>query len=803
MDTLMQDLRFALRSLLRARGYSAVMITVMALAIGVNVTVFSIVYAVLYRPWPLPDSHRIAAVLMTEPRRGFNDVGFSWQNYLDLRERTKVFDHLGLYWENIAMVTIDREPERLSAGVLTADVLPTLGVPPELGRNFTRDEEVWGRNWTQVLISDRIWRERFRADPHVLGRTIRLNGRTRQVIGVMPKGFRYPETADFWIPAGFNAATDQRTDFGYQVIGRLKPGVTMAQADAEVKSFMAQMRRRYPDQKEYDGRALELRQRQAEGDRPFVLFLLFGVVFVLLIACANVANLGLARAADRQREIGLRLALGATRGRIVRQLLTESVLVSLAGGAVGVLLGYWGNQLWPIGVPLEFPWFFRFAVDAPVLLYTAAITVAAGIVFGLAPALHASGENFVAALREGSSQAGTSRAGRRLRGAFVIAEVSLSLVLLAGAGLIVRSLQRVGDAGEQLQPDGAVTAQVLLPIAAYPNEAAIRRFFAEYTRRVAAEPGVHGVGGATQLPLSRNSNEGVILTPETGDPKNGVVTHQSAVLPGTLGLLHLSMLEGREFTEHDDEHAPRVAILNRALARCLFGDREALGQRVRFQGEPDSVGWRTVVGVAEDVLMTVESSKPVPYTAWLAQTQEASQIQTLIVRADGDGSRGAAALRRVMRSMDPNLPVMELRTLREQLRFALWLKRLLSSIVGVLAVLALIIAGVGLYGVVAYSVAQRTREIGIRMALGADPSRVVRMVVGQSARLTVIGMGLGLLSALALTRFLSTVIVGVSATDPPTYVFVSMLLALSGIGAAWVPARRAARVDPMTALRCD
>ena len=803
MDTLIQDLRFALKSLRRAKGYTAVMVAVMALGIGVNVTVFSLVYAFLYRPWPLPDSQRVVTICMTEPRRNFDDLSISWQNFFDIRTRAKSYESIGGQWGNIAMVTVNRDPERLSAGVLTYGVLPALGVMPVLGRNFTPDEEVWGHNWTQIIISEKIWRERYHSDPSVLGTTIRMNGRVRQVIGVMPKGFRYPEVEDFWIPAGFNAAEDKRTDTQLRVVGRLKPGVTIAQADAEAKAIMAQLKHEHPELKEYDARVVTLQEQQASGARPFVLFLLFAVIFVLLIACANVANLALVRASGRRREIGLRLAMGATRGRIVRQLLTESVLVSFVGGILGILLGHWGNKLWPMGVPLEMPFYINYSIDAPVLLYTALITVLAGIAFGLAPAWHASGENFLEALRDGSNQAGTSRAGRRLRNAFVVAEVSLSLVLLTGAGLMVRSLQSVVATGEKMQPGGAVTAQLLLPLASYPDENAIRRFLHEFTHRLESQPGIHAIAGATNLPLSRNSNQTVILTPDTGDQKNGVVTNFGSVLPGTCAILNMKMLEGREFTPQDDEHSARVAILNQALAHRLFPGKSAIGQRVKFVSEADSIGWRTVVGVTENVLMNVEGTETSPNLAWVAEYQEAVQLVHVVVRADGDGSAGSAALRSVMRSMDANLPVMELRTLREELRFSLWIKRLLSVMVGILAVLAFIIAGIGLYGVVAYSVAQRTREIGIRMALGADGPNVVRMVVGHSAKLTFAGLAIGLLSSFALTRFLAAVIVGVSPTDPPTFLIVSTMLAISGIGAAWVPAMRASRLDPMVALRYD
>ncbi len=511
----------------------------------------------------------------------------------------------------------------------------------------------------------------------------------------------------------------------------------------------------------------------------------------------------LAGAAARRREIGLRLSLGASRGRIVRQLLTESVLVSLAGGALGVLVGHWGNRLWPLGGMEEMPYYISFVIDGAVLLYTTVITVLAGILFGLAPAIHAAGENFTEALREGSAQTGASARGGRLRNAFVIAEVALSLVLLVGAGLMVRSFQSLTSQGDRVQPEGVVPAQVLLPIASYPNDGQMRRFFREFVARVRSAPGVHEVAGMSALPLGNSSDTRVVMTPDTKDKRDGVPVNYGTILPGSLHLLHLDIVRGRDFTTEDDTTAAKIAIVNQALAAKLYPGKDPIGQRLRFIGEPDSIPWRRIVGVMPDIMLDVMDSKPTAYQVWVPELQETQQFMAMLVRADGDGATGASAMRQAMKALDPTLPLMDLRTMREQMNYALWVKRLLSMMVGIVAILALIIAAVGLYGVVAYSVVQRTREIGIRMALGADPANVLRMVVGQSMRLTLIGLGIGLAGAFALTRFIGGVINGVSPTDPPTFTVVAVVLALSGVFAAWVPANRATRIDPMRALRVD
>jgi len=801
MDTLIQDIRFALRSLRRARAFTAVVVTVMALGIGVNVMIFSMVYGLLFRPWPLPHPDRIVTVGQTDPRRGFNNLPLSWPNYIDLRARAKSFQAFGAYYDHTAIVTLDRDPERLFAASVTADVFPAVGVRPVLGHGFSRDEEIWGRNFTQVVISDRIWRDRYHADRNVLGHTLKLNGRVREIVGVMPPGFRFPEIADFWIPAGFSAKDHPRDGTHIQGVARLAPGVTWEQANAEVASLMGAIGKEHPEVKDQSAHAHVLQDWWARGPRPIMIVMLVAVLFVLLIACANVANLMLARAATRQREIGLRLALGASRGRVIRQLLTESVVVSLIGGALGIALGAWGNAVWPTAIPLERPFFMRFDIDAPVLLYTAAITVLAGILFGLAPALHGSDHRLAETLREGSAQAGTSRGGMRLRSGLVVAEVAFSLVLLIGAGLMIRTFLRLDQAGSQLRTERIVTSRLLLPIASYAGEPEMRRFFRDLSARLEAEPGVTAFSGMVALPLTQGSNQQIAISPENADPKSGGVTvNFTQALPGCFALLGVPLRGGREFTLQDDEHAPRVAVVNESLARTLFPGREAVGQRVKFLGEPDSIGWRTVVGVVADLVQNVEDHDNPVRGVWVPELQQPAQYMTVAVEA-GTVSAAGAALRRAVHAINPDLALEDLRSLREHLRTVLWVRRLFATLIGLFATMALVIAAVGLYGVMAYSVAQRTHEIGIRMALGAQAGAVRGMVVRQALRLTLLGIGIGLAGAFAMTRLMTSVIMGVSPTDPPTFVVVTVLLAISGLVAAWVPAWRATRVDPIQALR--
>lgn len=805
MDVLVQDLRFALRSLRRAKGFTALVILIMGLGIGVNAMMFSMVYAVLFRPWPLPEFDRVVRVHHHSARDAEDRFNLSWPAFDDIRRRAKSFEAIGGFWDHNAMVVFDKDSERMFGATITAGLFDALGVKPVLGRGFRDDENVIGNNWSAVVISDKVWKERYGGRADVLGRTLRLNGRVRTIVGVMPPGFRWPEVQDFWIPMGIDPATDTRSNNFMMTAARLKPGVTAETAGAEVQGIVQSTIGEFPaEMREIRTTAVTWAKDWSREIRPMMALMFGAVMFVLLVACANVANLLLARAAARRREIGVRLSLGASRGRIVRQLLTENLVMAAAGAILGVLLAHAGNRVWIGSIPLELPFSLNFAIDGPVLAYTVAVTVVAAILFGLAPALQATDVRLVDTLRDGSMGAGTSLHRHRVRSALVVAEVALSLVLLVGAGLFVRSFVRIMERGQALRTQDMLTAQVLLPFASHPTEADKIAYFRRLFPALRELPGVNNATAVTMLPLNRGSNVSAVLTPELA----GVSASQApranygSTYPGYFSTIGIALRRGRDFTDADDERSRRVVIVNESLAKRLWPGKEAIGQRMRVMGQPDSIGWAEVVGVVQDIEQNLEGDN-VAGAMFVPHPQDPVQTMTLLVESRRDLASVSADVRRIARDLHPDAAVYEVRSLGEALRFAMWMKRLFTGLMTMFGVLALVIAGVGLYGVMAYSVAQRTQEIGIRMALGAAHQQVAGMVVAQAMRLTALGMGLGLAAAWALTRGMASMLFGIRPDDPPTYVGVAVVLVVSSLLAAWVPARRATRVSPMVALRSD
>ncbi len=806
MDGWLQDLRFAARSLRRTPGYTAVVVAVMALGIGINTMVFAMVYGVLYRPLPLPQAERLTAIRSSDPRKPKERYEVSFMNLRDYRGM-KSFESVGGYWDHNALVNFGQDTERLYASTVTYDLFDALGVKPILGHAFRAEEEPIGQNWTSIVISERIWKSRFGGTPDVLGKTVRMNGRTRTIVGVMPAGFRWPEIADFWIPMGFDPKDEKRNSFGIQAVGRLKPGTTAAQADAEMRVLMASLEKQYPRElKNVSAVVMPIRDSFNGDDLKLMMLMLqTSVAFVLLIACANVANLMLARAAGRRREISLRLALGASRAQVIRQLLIEGIVVSLAGAAIGVLLAMWGQRLWLSMIPLELPMFLSFPMDAPVLLFTVGVSVLSGLLFALAPALHASDERLSEALRDGASQAGSSRGRNRLRSGLVVAEIALSLVLLVGAGLMLKSFTNRAQLQKNLRIDGVSTGGVLMPVATYPENRQKIEFVHGLLADLRGTPGVSEVALAQTLPLGRNGWGRGLITPEMKDqdPSNAPHVRYGIVTPGYFRALGIPIVAGRDFNEQDTPTSQRVVIVSRALVQKHWPGQDAVGRRLKFAGEPDSLGWATVVGVVGDVLQNIEDDDKRLEQAYAPHDQDPVQMMWMAVRSDRPSAEVMGRMRELVRGRDADLPLLEPRTFREHVRFSMWTHRLFTSLFGTFAVLALLIAGIGIYGVMSYSVGQRTQEIGVRMALGADPAAVVRMVTLQAVRLTLLGIALGLAGAFGLTRFMATMLFQVSPTDPPTFTIVCVLLALSGIVAAWLPALRASRVDPMVALRYE
>ena len=802
MSTLLQDLRFAWRSLARAPGFALVVIGTLALGVGANSLIFSVVNTFVFRPMPHFDEARLVRFSKENKALGESFEQLSYPDFADIRERARSFESVAGYYESSAYLTLDREPERYFASVITSGLFETIGAPPVLGREFQADEEKDGNQWASIMISHRIWKERFGGDPNVLGRTIKMNGRVRTVVGVAPEGVRFPETADFFIPLGFVPSEDSRASNYIDTIGRLKPGATLEQARAEVNTIAHDIARRFPEShKDVTIGTASFRSLFVKEMLPVMSMLMAAVGFVLLIACANIANLMLARGAGRTREVGLRVALGASRGRIVRQFLTESLLVALIGGGIGILLAQLGMDLVLSSIPQELPFWMDFGLDVRVLLYTVGICVVAAVLFGLAPALQVSTVDPHEALKEGGIH-GTTRHGNRIRSALVVAEISLALVLLTGAGLMIRSFVKRMDESRVIAGGRVLTGTVTLPVAVYKDDAARLAFYDALFPAIEALPGVEAAGAVQVLPLGRNSwrrriaREGV-----EADLEKGRLAFYGITRPGYFRTIGLPIRSGRDFTMLDGPDAEQVAIVNESAARAFWPDQDPIGRRFKW-GREDTTGWTRVVGVVPDVRQAIRESDPTPHI-FVPHRQDPQQTLVLTVATSGDPAALATPLRQLVQSRDPDLPVYSMQTLQHYARQSLWEERIYVWLMGVFAVLALVIAAVGIYGVMAYSVSQRTQEIGIRMALGAASHDVIRMVVGQAMRLTAIGVGIGLAAAYGVTRLMASLLFGVSAADPPTFAGVAVILAASGIVAAWVPTLRATRVDPMAALRSE
>lgn len=800
MDTWFHDIRTAARSLRRTPGFSILVVVMMALGIGVNAMIFTVVQGILFHRLPLPEPERIVTVETRLAREQYG-MELSEADFVDLEESSKSMPSMAAITESMLYLTLGQDPERFPSAFASAELLDVLGVKPIMGRWFTREECTEGNQYTSVVLGYRIWKERLGGDPAILGTTLRMNGRVRRVVGVMPEGIRFPEVAEAYIPLVTVRDNAERNSQYLDVVARLAPGVTLSQAQAELRTLSAGLAKEYPEHnKNKTFQATVLSEALVRDIRPMMLMLSLAVLFVLVIACANVANLTLARATGRVRELGVRMALGAGRGRVVRQLLTESMLLGLLGGVGGVLVGQWGLQLTLASIPQEFPYWMKFEVDARVMGVTALIAIGSGILAGLVPALQLSGSDLLAPLREGTAGGGDSPARRRVRNGLVIGEIAIAVLMLVGSGLMVRTFMNLAEQRRGVRPDGVLTGQVTLPVAVYPADAQKIAFFKEFRAAVAALPGVHAVGGVSNLHLGRNSwtqtlwREGVDDEASKDLPR----AFTNVATPGYHDAVGITLLRGRAFTVQDDSSSEAVVMINQAAAKQLWPGQDALGRRIKFGGR-DSV-WRTVIGVTADVRQHVSRAE-MEGEVTIPHTQRPNQTLTWAILADGDPGTLATAVRRLLRARDADLPFYEVRTMDEHLRRALWEERLYAWLFGTFSALALVIAALGIHGVMAYSVAQRTREIGIRMALGAAREEVQRMVVVQAMQLSAIGLGVGLAAAYALTRFMASQLFGVRPDDPPTYIIVTVILAGSALVAAWVPAARATRVDPMIALR--
>ncbi|MFL6277890.1 MAG: ABC transporter permease [Blastocatellia bacterium] len=812
MEILWHDLRFAIRTLLKKPGFTFVLVLALALGIGANTAIFSVVNAVLLRPLPYKQADRLVWIWGTDPKDDIDHEVASPPDYNDWKTQGQSFEEMGAFANTRLTLTGSGEPERYDGAFVTDGFFEVLGVPAARGRTFTPDEDK--PNGPRVIIlSHGLWQRRFGGDPNVIGQSITINGNPFTVVGVMPAHFKHPRpesnrNAEMWLPLQIDYAKAGRRSDSLGVIARLKPGLAIEQARAEMTTIAAQLEQQYPASNSGWGTiVVPLHERFVGNVRPVLVVLLGAVGFLLLIACANVANLLLARAAARQKEMAIRTALGARRWRIVRQLLTESVLLAVVGGALGLLLALWGVEALVALAPGNIPRLNEVSLDARVLLFTFGVTLLTGVLFGLFPALQAANPNLNETLKEGGR--GTTEGGRggRARRILVVAEVALALVPLIGAGLMVKSFIRLQEVKPGFDPDRVLAVEVYLPRTTYKEGEQATAFYQQLLSRVQNLPGVEDAGAIDTLPLSGGGNvlafyvEGHVPQPtdKTPDAEARIVT------PGYFQTMSIPLLRGRYLSEQDGPKTPRAFVINDTLARRYFGNEDPIGKRMNLGDEKDS-DWYTVVGIVQDTRQEGLEAEPYPQM-YASNTQEARRSMVLVARTAGDPAKMLPSIRSTVAEMDSTLALNNARTMTQVVSESIARPRFNMLLMSLFAVVALLLAGVGIYGVMAYSVSQRTHEIGVRMALGASTADVLRMVVRQGMGLTLLGVGIGLAGAFVITRLIASLLSGllfqVGAHDPLTFAGIALLLALVALAACLIPARRATKVDPMVALRYE
>ena len=805
MESLRSDIRYALRNLLKRPAFTIIAVFTLALGIGANAAMFSAFNALLRNPLPFPELDRVVAIWDRQPSLGYTHNEVAFANYLDWQAQSQSFEHLALYsWWNANLTGID-PPERIQGFLSTINFFDVLGVKPIMGRNFLPGEDQPGKE--VVLVSYSLWQRRFGGDPNILSKTITVNGLVCSVIGVLPEHFNFPKGGEVYGTLKMTPARmKNRTSHSYYVIGRLKPGVSIASSQAEIDTINARLEQQYPETN--TGLGATVYSIVADTVRSYdtpILVMMAVVGFVLLIACANVANLMLARASGRQREIALRAALGASRWRIVRKLLTESVIVALVGGALGVLVAIWGIDALRVSNPGDAAKFaagwYKLGINPTVLLFTFAISVFSGIIFGLAPALQLSKPNLNDSLKEGSRQ--TSGSSHRLRSSLVVFEVALSLMLLIGAGLAARSFLSLLRTDPGFNPNNVLTMRIMLPATKYKDEAAGRIFYDDLIQRVKGYPGVESAALVNYIPMGGSNSSDAYLVEGAAAPPPGQenIGRYRVATPDYFRTMGMSLVKGRSFTDQDKDGAPHVAIVNETLARKHWPGGDVIGKRIRFDGPPEKSPWIEIVGVVKDVKH--ELNIPVAPEYYLPYAQDSWHGMVLVARTSVDPASLAAGIRDQVWSVDKDQPVFEVRTMEEVRSISVSMYSFSSVSLAIFAVIALLLATGGIYGVMAFAVSQRTQEIGIRMALGARALDVLKLVVRNGMKLALLGIVIGLAGSWALTRFMKGLLFGVEATDLLTYGVVSLCLLLAALVACYLPARRATKVDPLVALRYE
>jgi putative ABC transport system permease protein len=814
VEPLLQDIAYGFRMLLKNPRFTSVAVLSLAIGIGANSAIFSVTNALLLHPLPYKDAERLVILWNRSPGLNVAQDWFSPGQYLDIKADNKVFENVAATIDSSFNLTGQGTPERVEGARVSSSLFTLLGAQALMGRVFTQEEDQPGKPPTAIL-SYGFWQRHFAGDEAVVGKTLSLNGSSVEVVGVMPGDFTLNKevmptvnkisNAEILLSLPFSeTARSIRTNEDYNIFGKLKPGATAAQAQADVDRIVTGMKEQYPNNyPPSSGFMISvvplLQQVVGEVRRP-LLILLGAVAFVLLIACANVANLQLARAAVRQKEIAIRAAVGAGRLRIIRQLLTESVLMSLMGGVLGLLLAIAGLKLLLFAGPDTLPRLHEIGVDGRVLAFTFVVSLLTGILFGLAPAVRSSRVDLNGVLKDGGrSSVGTGH--HRMRSLFVVVEIALSLVLLIGAGLLVRSYQQIQHANPGFNPHNLLSFRLSLPNSKYKGPA-VTNFYKQLRERVGALPGVEAVGTSYSLPMSSVALAWGPITIEGYIPKNSadfVMSNERFVSPGYFSAMGVSLVKGRLFDERDVKGAQETVIVNENLAQRFWPDEDPIGKRLeRAAKEP----WRTVVGVVRDNKEFSVDDEP-PISIYHPHDQFPIGTMFLVVRSTTNPSSMASAITSEIHSLDPELPAYEFKTMDQRLSDSLARRRFSTLLLAVFAFVALLLAAIGIYGVMAYSVTQRTQEIGIRMALGARPGSIALLVIRQSFVLVILGTAIGLGGAFALTRVMASLLFEVSATDLQTFVVPALLLGSIALVASYFPARRAAKVDPTIALRSE
>jgi putative ABC transport system permease protein len=812
MSTFLNDVRYGLRMLSKSPGFTLIAVFALALGIGANSAIFSVVNAMLLRPLPFPEPDRLVVIWETNPNLSANlrlRNEASPANLKDWTAQSTSFENIAAFrWDDYNLTGGDL-PEQLLGHPVTVNMFDTLKTRPLLGRTFLPDEGNANAGRV-VVLSYKLWQRRFGANSGIVNQNISLNGESYTVVGVMPPEFAFPAAAsELWVPMRFEGQLfESRQAHFLYTRARLKPGVTLAQAQAEMDTIAARLRQQYPETNTDRGvRLVSLHEESVHQLKPALLALLGAVGFVLLIACANVANLMLARATARHKEIAIRTALGASRWRVVRQLLTESVLLSLVGGALGILFAMWGVDLLLASVPKEFSLFFygwdKIGLDLRVLSFTVGVSILTGLIFGLAPALQASKFDLNESLKDGGRTSGVAAGGARrgLRGVLVVAEVALALVLLVGAGLMIKSFIRLLDVRPGFDPQNLLTMQLSLPGARYGNDAQVLAFYGQLHERLKSQPGVEGVGFVNYLPMAGSGGTTNFIFEGRPAPPVGQYPEANFRIASTdyFATMKIPLSRGRNFNAQDRADSPRVVVINETLARLYFPNEDPLGKRLL---SPDGTNPSEIIGVVGDVKHFGLEDEAESYL-YVPHAQNANGTLALVLRSHGDPQQMTALVRREVSALDKDQPVVDIKNMEQRLSETMSPRRLTVFLLGIFASVAMILAAVGIYGVIAYSVTQRTHEFGIRMALGAQRGDIIRLVIGQGMWLVLVGLAVGLVGAFAMTRLMESLLFQVKPGDPLTFAVVALLLSAVALLACYIPARRATKVDPMIALRYE